>query len=90
MEAQRSADGFSWQIKGATPQAVQTLAPRYECKWLDRSALDYDRAFGESAILRGYLTARSVAPKRTWNATVSKRLSKKVSGKPFLLQMLLL
>src|ERR1700730_19305925 len=45
MEAQRSADGFSWQIKGATPQAVQTLAPRYECKWLDRSALDYDRAF---------------------------------------------
>jgi hypothetical protein len=45
MEAQRSADGFSWQIKGATPQAVQTLAPRYECKWLDRSGLDYDRAF---------------------------------------------
>jgi hypothetical protein len=37
MEAQRSADGFSWQIKGATPQAVHTLAPRYECKWLDRS-----------------------------------------------------
>jgi hypothetical protein len=33
---------------------------------------------------------RSVAPKRTWNAIVSKRLSKKVSGKPFLLQMLLL
>ena len=25
-----------------------------KCKWLDRSALDYDRAFGESAILRGY------------------------------------
>ena len=43
----------------------------------------------ESAILRGYLMARSVAPKRTWNAT-SKRLSKKVCGKPFLLQMLLL
>ena len=61
-----------------------------KCKWLDRSALDYDRAFGESAILRGYLTARSVAPKRTWNATVSKRLSKKVSEKPFPLQMLML
>jgi hypothetical protein len=36
------------------------------------------------------LMARSVAPKRTRNATASKRLSKKVSGKPFPLQMLLL
>jgi hypothetical protein len=44
----------------------------------------------DGVALRGYLMARSVAPKRTWNATVSKRLSKKVSGKPFPLQMLLL
>jgi hypothetical protein len=48
MEAQRSADGFAWQIEGATPLAVQALAPRYECKWLDRSVLDYDRAFSKS------------------------------------------
>src|SRR5580704_203120 len=34
--------------------------------------------------------ARSAAPKQTRNATASKRLSKKVSGKPFPLQMLLL
>jgi hypothetical protein len=41
------------------------------------------------AILEG-LMARSAAPKRTRNATASKKLSKKVSGKPFPLQMLLL
>ena len=48
MEAQRSADGFSWQIKGATPQAVHTLAPRYECKWLDGSALGLIGLFSKS------------------------------------------
>ena len=47
-------------------------------------------AVRESAIVRGYLMARSVAPKRTPHASASKRLSKKVSGKPFPLQMLLL
>jgi hypothetical protein len=44
----------------------------------------------ESAILRGYLMARSVAPKRTRTATALKGRSKKVSGTPFPLQMLLL
>jgi hypothetical protein len=44
----------------------------------------------ESAILRGYLMARSVAPKRARNPTASKELSKEVSRKPFPLQMLLL
>jgi hypothetical protein len=49
MEAQRSADGFSWQIKKAPHRRpVQTLAPSYECKWLDGSALGLIGLFSKS------------------------------------------
>jgi hypothetical protein len=60
------------------------------CEGQRATVLQLPAAPRTAEIPRGYLMARSAAPKRTWNATVSKRLSKKVSGKPFPLQMPLL
>ena len=75
MEAQRSADGFSWQIKGATPQTIQTLAPRYECKWLDTSALDYDRAF-QQELGHGYCLVTAKGKCNGFQIDIQFRLSK--------------
>jgi hypothetical protein len=81
------------------PEALAVLEGVFDEAWVSiqakrngnitRAALA-ERILRESAILPGYLMARSAAPKWTRNATASKRLSKKVSGKPFPVQMLLL
>jgi hypothetical protein len=87
----------------ANPEALAVLEGVFDEAWVSiqaqrngnitRAALAeriLNLAVKRAHILRGYLMARSAAPKWTRNATASKRLLKKVSGKPFLLQMLLL